>query len=231
MIDPAPPQSADVVIVGGGVVGCLMARELAQYDLRVVLLEKRSDVGAGTSGANSAVVHSGINPRPGTLKAETNRAGADAYPDVCEQLGVALATIGGYIVARDESELPVLDDRLERGRRNGVPGVRLISGEELRKREPAVRGVAAVHIPTTGVVDVHQLVFGVAENAAQNGAVICRECPAQAIGIANGQVESIVTPAGKRATRMVINAAGVDADEMAAMAGVGDFAIAPRKGE
>jgi glycerol-3-phosphate dehydrogenase len=231
VIDPAPPQSADVVIVGGGVVGCCIARELAQHDLRVVLLEKRGDVGAGTSGANSAVIHSGIDPQPGTLKAATNRAGVEAYPALCEQLGVALAATGGYIVARDESERPVLDERLERGRRNGVPGVRLINGEELGEREPAVQGVAAVHIPTSGVVDVHQLVFGLAENAAQNGAVVCRECPVQAIGVANGQVASVVTPAGEIATRVAVNAAGVDADEVAAMAGAGHFGITPRKGE
>jgi glycerol-3-phosphate dehydrogenase len=231
MIDPSPPQSADVVIIGGGVIGCFIARGLAQYDLSVVLLEKLSDVGAGTSGANSAVIHSGIDPCPGTLKAETNRAGADAYPEICRQLGIGLANIGGFIVAKDESERPVLEQLLERGRRNRVPGVRLIAGEELRDREPAVRGVAAVHLPSAGVIDVHRLVFAVAENAAENGAVVCRECPAEAIVVKDGQVAGVVTPEGELTSRVVINAAGVESDDVAGMAGVGDFTIRPRKGE
>jgi glycerol-3-phosphate dehydrogenase len=231
MIDPATAQSADVVIVGAGVVGCFIARELARYDLSVVLLEKQSDVGAATSGANSAVIHCGIDPRPGTLKAETNRAGADAYPAVCEQLAVPMATIGGHIVAKDNSERQALDRLLQRGRQNRVPDVRLMSGDELREREPAVRGVAAIHIPSTGVIDVHQLLFALAENAANNGVAVCRECPAEAIVVAGGRVRSVVTPGQEIAARIVINAAGVDSDEVAAMAGARDFTITPRKGE
>lgn len=231
MTDPAPPLSADVVVIGAGVVGCFIARELVQYDLTVVLLEKRSDVGAGTSGANSAVVHAGIDPRPGTLMAELNRAGADAFPAVCQQLGVDLAMIGGYIVAKDDSELPILDRLLERSRHNRVPNVRLITGQELRERQPAVRGAGAIHVPHTGVLDVHQLVFALAENAAQNGAVICRECPVEAVLVRNGHLRGVLTPAGEVAARVVINAAGVDSDEVAGMAGACDFTITPCKGE
>ncbi len=231
-LEPAAvPDHADVVIIGGGVSGCSVARELSRYALRIVLVEKEWEVNWGSSHANSAMIHSGLDPKPGTLKARFNLRGNQLYPELCRQLDVPFRQCGAHVVAVTESEIPQLHELLERGRANGVPGLELISGQTLREREPLIVGVAALWAPTTGIVSTHQLVPALAENAAANGVTFCLEARVEDIEVEDDAVKAVQTSRGRIEARWVVNAAGLWADEVAQMAGVGDFSIRPRKGE
>jgi glycerol-3-phosphate dehydrogenase len=135
----------DVLIIGGGVVGCAIARELSLYSLSVVLLEKEGDVAEGTSKANSGVVHAGFNVKTGSLKARFNIEGAARFPAICEELGVAYRLTKKLVVAKDRSELPYLEKLLEQGRRNGSQGLSIIAGDAIRAIEPDVAGQFALY--------------------------------------------------------------------------------------
>jgi glycerol-3-phosphate dehydrogenase len=231
-LDLAPlPQRADVVVIGGGVCGCAVARELSRYELDVVLVDKECEVNRGSSHSNSAMIHSGLDPKPGSRKARFNLRGNELYPDLCRQLQVPFRRCGAYIVALAEEERPHLEELLERGRANGVPELEIISGEAMREREPLVLGTAALWAPTTGIVSTHQLVPALAENAAANGVTFCLEAPVTGVEVDGGRVRAVQTGRGGVVARWVVNAAGLWADEVAALAGVGDFTIRPRKGE
>lgn len=229
--EPRTPHSADVVIVGGGVCGCFIARELARYQLDIVLIEKDSDVCAGASKGNGGTVHSGVNTDHGTLKAELCLEGNRVFPEVAEELSVPLKTVGSLIVATCSEEVPLLSALLENGRKNGVTEARIVQRDEIKKIEPNVEALAAIHAPTLRIVCPQRLVFALADNAAANGAAICVDTEATGITVEGGKVKAVVTNRGEIRTRFVINAAGVHADEIAAMANVADFKIIPRKGE
>ncbi|MCL6639418.1 MAG: FAD-dependent oxidoreductase, partial [Firmicutes bacterium] len=126
----------DAVIIGGGVTGCMIARELSRYDAKIILLEKEEDVACGTSKANSAVVHAGFDAKPGTLKAKMNVWGNALFPDICEELDVPYINNGSLVVAVDDYELKILDKLLNQGKKNGVPGLEIIGHDRLMDMEP-----------------------------------------------------------------------------------------------
>ena len=128
----------DVIIIGGGVIGCMTARWLSRYELDILLIEKLPDIGAVTTAANSAIVHPGYDPVPGTLKASMNVAGNRMWDELAGELNFDVERCGDYVVAVGVEELPILDNLMERAHQNGVPGVRLINGEEMRRREPNI---------------------------------------------------------------------------------------------
>ncbi|MGB9879508.1 MAG: NAD(P)/FAD-dependent oxidoreductase, partial [Anaerolineae bacterium] len=223
----------DVIIVGGGVVGCFIARALSRYKLRVLLLERESDVCSGTSKANTAIVHAGYDAKPGTLKAALNLAGNRAYDQVCAELDVPFQRCGTYVVALTDDDLRTLDDLYRRGIQNGVTGMRIISGEEMRRIEPLVnpetRG--ALYAATGGIVDPFLLTIAAAENAVLNGVHLRLETEVTDLIRQNGRIAGVHTNRGQIFGRFVINAAGLHADQLMAKAGLQGFTITPRKGE
>jgi glycerol-3-phosphate dehydrogenase len=250
---------ADVVIIGAGVCGCFIARELARYRLNIVLIEKEAEVCAGASRGNGGTIHSGVDPMPGTLKARLNAPANAAYEKIASDLCVPFKRVGSLVVATSKADLPHLHKLLERANKNGVPGVRITGPDEIRRLEPNVRALAALDAPTTAIVSPQRLVIALAENALANGVQIRLNTKCTGITTAKGKVVAVRTNRGRIPTRFVINAAGVHADEIAALGrerlpfadaptgggslaasptagdaawpGMGGFRIIPRKGE
>ncbi len=144
-----------LAVVGGGIVGLAVARRLMQANpsSMVVVIEREDAVGTHQSGHNSGVIHSGLYYRPGSLKAELCVSGGELLRSFCAEHSIAVAERGKVVVAVDDSELPRLGALFERGRENGVPGLRIVDGPALREIEPHVNGLQAIHSPTTAVVD------------------------------------------------------------------------------
>lgn len=223
----------DVIIVGAGVVGAHIARALARFKLDILLLDKASDVGEGTTKANTAIVHAGYDAKPGTNKARLNVAGNALFDQVCAELDVAFKRCGTYVVALDEGERATLQELYERGLQNGVPGLEIISGEEMRRREPAIneKVVGALYAPTGGIVDPFALCFAAAENAVANGVHLMLETEVQGFLKEGDAIRGVVTNRGAFRSRWVVIAAGLWADDLMHQAGVDTFHITPRKGE
>lgn len=225
-------KSYDVIIIGGGVVGCMTARALSRYQLSVLLIEKESDIGMGASSANSAIIHSGHDPVPGTLKAEMNRLGNPLWDQLSQELGIPFKRTGAYIVALDEP-CGCLDSLYDRARENGVPA-EIISGEEMRRREPKINPTTAgaLYTPTAGIVDPFAACLAPLENAIHNGVEVLTETDFSDFLFEGRKIVGIRTNRGDFACRWVVNAAGLYSDEVMHKAGVRpDFKITPRKGE
>lgn len=224
----------DVIIIGGGVVGCMTARFLSRNELSILLIDKESDVGSGTSAANSAIVHAGYDPLPGTLKAELNVKGNQMWDVLSGELGFEYDRRGDYVVAVGKEELPILDQLLEQGRRNNVPGMHIISAEEMRAREPEINPEVsgALWAPTGGICDPFMATIAAAENAVDNGVTVMLNTKLLNFQIENDQIIGVRTNRGDFACRWVINSAGLFSDEVMHLAGVRpEFQITPRRGE
>lgn len=226
-------SDSDVVIIGAGIVGAAIARELSRYQLSVIVLEAATDVAMGTSKANSAILHAGFDAKPGTWKARLNVAGNQLYHQIWRELELDVDWIGSLVVARDAAELTVLEELLERGRQNGVSGLEILPPGRLLEREPNLaREVSgALWAPTAGIICPFGAVTALMENALQNGVRLLRECPAREFVTGGGRVAGVITPKGMIRTRFIVNAAGIEADRVARMAGDSSFSINPRKGE
>lgn len=226
-------QTFDLIIIGGGVVGCMTARRLSRYNLNILLIEKESDIGAGTSSANSAIIHSGYDPLPGTLKAEMNCRANPMWDQLSEELGIPFMRNGSYVVAigSEEAEcLPVLKERAEK---NGVKA-EIISSEEMKKREsrinPATSG--ALFTPTGAMVDPFAACIAPLENAILNGVTVLTETAFLDFIMDGKTIQGIHTNRGDFNCRWVINATGIYSDEIMHKAGVRpEFKITPRRGE
>lgn len=231
----------DVVVIGAGVCGCAVARELSRLSLSVCVLEAEEDVCCGTSKANSAIVHAGFDAAPGTLNARLNVEGSRLMPGLCEELGVAYDPIGSLVVCTDPAARPRLEELLERGRQNGVQELRIVEQEELLALEPNVSDDAccALWAPTAGIVDPFGLTLALAQNACANGAefrfnervIGINPCPAAAPG--SDPAWRLKTASGELTASCVVNACGVFADEIHNEVCVpGDeMAIVPRRGQ
>ena len=227
-------KTYDVIIIGGGIVGSMVARFLSRYQLDLLLIEKEADIGMGASSANSAIVHAGYDPRPGTLKAEMNVLGNRMWDVLSGELGFAYDRRGDYVVAVGEQELPALERLQEQGRRNGVPGMHIISADEMRSREPNINPEVsgALWAPTGGVCDPFMATVAAAENAVQNGLTLLLNTYFSDFVIESGKIVGVVTNRGTFGCRWVVNAAGLYADEVMHRAGVRpEFCITPRRGE
>ena len=206
-------MSYDVAIIGAGVSGALVARELCRYNIKVALVEKCIDVAMGTTKANSAIVHSGFDAMPGTLKAKLNVEGTAAMPALCETLHVPFKPIGSYVVAFSNEDLETLEELKARGEANGVPGLEIIDKETLHREEPNLsdEAVAALYAPTAGIVCPYELTIAAVENAQGNFV--------------------LKSDAGEIEAEYVVNAAGVFCDKVASLIGDNSMTIIPRKGE
>lgn len=237
---------ADVVVVGAGVVGCFIARELSRYDLDVVLVEKSEDVATGTTKANNAMVHTGIGEKMGTLKQKLCVEGHRMYERVADELKVPYTRCGMWIVTTKHTlehyRMPsfiadFISKRIipliviRRGKKLGIP-MQMVSRRELLEREPHIteKALAAVYSPTYGVTCPYYLAIALAENAMQNGVKVMLNTEVVDIVADENGVKSVVTTEGTIDTKFVVNAAGLFADEVAEMAGAREYTIHPKKG-
>lgn len=227
-MSPAPDR---VVIAGAGLVGLAVGRRLAREGREVVVLEKEPEVAAHQSGHNSGVVHSGIYYTPGSLKAVLCRRGVSLLQEFCAQHGLEYREIGKVIVARDASELDRLAELENRARHNGVPGVRRLGPDELRDLEPQVTGVAALHSPTTAIVDYRAIARAMAADiVAEGGRVRLGEAVTAVSPRADGAV--VTTSAAHYLADQVVLCAGLQSDTLAVAAGDdASPAIVPFRGE
>lgn len=222
----------DVAVVGAGVIGSLIARELCRYDIKVALVEKNNDMATGTSKANSAIVHAGFDAKPGTLKAKLNVEGTALMPELCKTLGVPFKPVGSLVVAFSDEEVETLGELLERGKANGVPGLEIYDAAKLREVEPFIseNAKAALWAPTAGIVCPYELTIAAAENAVVNGADFIRNFEVKKIGF-DGNEFTVSNGENEFKTKYIINAAGVYCDEIAALIGDTSIHTIPRKGE
>lgn len=227
----------DVIIIGAGIVGAMVARFLSRYDLRILLIEQASDICVGATAANSALIHGGYDAVPGTLKAEMNVKANPLWDALAAELQFGFERSGAYVVAVEDEELTALEQLRQRSIANGVP-VEILSGEEMRRREPAltpeVKG--ALYCPSAGICDPWGATLAAAENAVLNGVELRRNTAFEGFLWADQAVPprivGIHTNRGDVACRWVINAAGLYADEVMHRAGVRpEFKITPRRGE
>ncbi len=221
----------DAVIIGGGVIGSAIARELSRYELSVCLLEKEEDVCSGTSKANSAIVHAGYDAVPGSKKAELNVKGNAMMGDLARDLEFEFKRNGSLVLCFADEDMPKLGELYQRGLKNGVD-VKIISGDEVRKMEPNVTDevVAALWAPTGGIVCPFGLTIALAENACDNG-VEFRFNTAVTDIVKTPQGYTLKTNDGEIDTKTVVNAAGVFADELHNMVSENKLHITPRKGD
>ncbi len=219
----------DVAIIGAGVVGGMIARELAKYRIKTVIMEKEADVAMGATRANSAIVHAGFDAKEGSLKAKLNVEGSKMMAKVAEELGVKYNNNGAYVVAFTEEENEAVKELLVRGNKNGVEGLEIIDGDELRRREPSIneKALSALYAPTSAIICPYELAVAAIGNAMDNGVELMTQAPVEKLErkgsgwIINGEVEADI----------VINAAGVYSGEIAKLAGDDSIKITPRRGE
>ena len=222
----------DVAIIGGGVVGGMIARTLASYQLSICILEKAHDVATGASAANSAIVHAGYDAKEGSLKAKLNVRGSQMMPAVCQELGVKYKNNGSLVIGFNEEDREALEALLVRGNKNGVPGLRILEKEELHALEPNLSSdvLCALHAPTGSIVCPYELTIASIGNAMDNGADLKLDFAVNDIQDL-GAYSKVSSPDESVEARYVINAAGLFSDTIAKMVGDDSFSIKPRRGE
>ena len=222
----------DVTIIGAGVTGAMTARALAQYDIKICILEKENDVAMGATKANSAIVHAGFDAECGTLKAKLNVRGSQMMQQTAEELGVKYINNGSLVIGFNDEDLSVIEELYRRGVQNGVRDLKIIDRDELAGLEKNISANAkyALYAPTGAIICPYELTVAAVGNAMDNGAELKRNFKVQSIEYKNGIYE-ISSDTETVESRYVINAAGVYADEIAAMIGDNSFSIHPRRGE
>ena len=222
----------DVAVIGAGVVGSLITRELSKYNIKIALLERCNDCAMGATKANSAIVHAGFDAKPGTLKAKLNVRGVELMKKFCKELNVPLKNNGALVVAFSEEEIPHLEELLKRGEQNGVPELRIVKRDELKQLEPNIgdTAVGALVAPTSSIVCPYELTIAGVENAVTNGAEFIRNC--EVTGIKSENEEFVLsTTAGEITAKYVINAAGVHSGKIAKLIGDNSVEIIVRHGD
>ena len=229
---PAAPGECDLAVVGGGILGLAVARELhtRQPGWSVAVLEQDASIGTGQTGHNSGVIHAGIYYAPGSLKARLCVAGARALYEYCDERGIPYERCGKLIVARNSTELAPLDELERRGRENGVPGLRRLSGEELREVEPHARGVAALHSPETGIVDFRAVAGALAAELEEGGVPVVTSGKVTGVAQTGGRI-ALRHQHGETRARFAVFCAGLASDRLAVAAGASpDPRIVPFRG-
>lgn len=223
----------DVLIIGCGVTGAACAYALSRYDLSVEILERSSDVANGTSKANSAIVHAGYDPVPGTQMAALNVQGCARMPALCRQLDVPYRQCGSLVLALEPEDLPRLQRLYEQGRANGVPELRLLSATEALALEPGLApGVlGALYAPSAGIVDPWELTLAMAEIAVENGARLHLHTAVTGIEKTPAGSFRVHTPNGDYQARYVLSAAGVDADRVRGLLEPAPYTVQPTRGQ
>lgn len=222
----------DVIIIGAGVVGCAVARELSRYNAKVLVVEKCEDVCCGTSKANSAIIHAGYDAPRDSLMAELNVRGNEMMEELSKELDFPFKRNGSLVVCLEEEDRPALKELYERGVYNGVKGLRLLSRKELLELEPKIQenAVGALYAPSGGIVCPFHMTIALAENAAQNGAEFRFNTMVKKI-TREEEAWRLETESGSFLSRCIVNAAGVYADTFHNMVSSQKIHITPRKGE
>lgn len=223
-------QQFDVIVIGGGVVGSAIARELGRYQAKVAVLEKNLDVCCETSGRNSAVLHGGFAYDPGTLKAQLCVEGNAEFDQVARELGVPFKRTGKVLVGNTDEDMASLKNTLEVGRQNGARGLELIGKERLHQLVPAVNGEFAMWSPTSGILDPFLYTVALAENAVHNGARYFFDCKVTGITRRDG-LYHLATPHGEFLARWVVNSAGLGCGAISEMLGIHGYTIKGSKGD
>lgn len=213
----------DILIIGAGVVGLAVARELSLAKKNVIVAEKSGSFGQETSSRNSEVIHGGMYYPSGTLKAKLCVTGRQILYELCEKNGIPHRKTGKLIVAADKSEIPALEGIYSQGRENGVEGLRMLSKEEIKAVEPNISGEEALYSAETGIIDSHSLMEYFLEVAEANGVIVVYGSEVTGIGRTNSGYKVEVRNSGENAkirASVVVNCAGLDSDTIACMAGI-----------
>ncbi|WP_186431385.1 NAD(P)/FAD-dependent oxidoreductase [Clostridium sp. BSD9I1] len=222
----------DVVVIGAGVIGCSIARELSRYNLKICVLEKGADVATGTSKANSGIVHAGFDAKPNTLKGKLNAKGNSMFDMLSKELDFPFKRNGSLVLCFDQNDIDKLEELKIKGENNAVPGIKILNKEEVLKLEPSINDniVAALYAPTGGIVCPYEMTIAYAENAYTNGVEF--KLNTEVKNIEKYQEEFVIeTSEGNFKSKMVINAAGLFADDLNNMISKNKINILARKGE
>ncbi|MBP1587515.1 MAG: NAD(P)/FAD-dependent oxidoreductase [Clostridia bacterium] len=223
----------DVIIIGAGVIGALTARELAKYELRILVVEKENDAARGASCANSGIVHAGFDAMPGTLKARLNVLGSNMMKDVAAELDVPYRNNGSMVLAFSPDEDVTIRELRDRGAANGVKGLRILSAEEIREIEPNISpdATSALYAPTGSIICPYSLTFAALGNAMDNGTDFLTNFEVCSIARHDGRFDVTAKDGRSFSAGFVINCAGINSDEIATHAGSSGFTVKPRIGE
>lgn len=223
----------EIVIIGAGVVGCAVARELSRYDAKITVLEREHDVACGTSKANSGVVHAGFDAKPGSLKARYNVLGNAMFDALSAELGFSFKRNGAYVLCFSKEDEPVLERLLEQGAKNGVKQLEIHTGDQIRKKEKFVsdKVTAGLWAPTSGIVSPYGMTIAYAENACVNGVEFCFD--KSVVGMRYDGAHTVVECAdgSHYAADLVVNCAGVHGDGVNNLICSDKLHIVARKGE
>ncbi|MHA1191456.1 MAG: NAD(P)/FAD-dependent oxidoreductase [Promethearchaeota archaeon] len=223
----------DVAIIGGGVIGCCIARTLSKYDIKIALLEKEADIASGTTKANSGVVHAGYASEREYIKRDMCIKGNKMYTQAAEELNFPFQRIGSFVVALEDSQIKDLEEERNNGIQDGILGLELILDKaKIKHMEPNLTDdvVGVLHAPSAGIVSPYEMTFALAENAAMNGVKFFRNHKVRRIRHQN-YIFELKTKKGVFKAHNVINAAGLFASKISKMVGLDYFDIMPRKGE
>ena len=222
----------DVTIIGAGVVGASIARELSRYKLKTLVLEKNIEVCQGTTKANSAIVHGGYDAYEGSLKAKLNVWGNKLYSQLTEELEVSFDRIGSLVVAFNEEEMKELEVLYKRGLNNQVEGLELVNGDRARELEPNLSKevIGALYCSSAGIVCPFNMTFALIENAIENNVELKTSEMVESIEKLDEGFK-IATSKSEYKTKYIVNAAGLYSDKIANLIGDNEFEILPRKGE
>lgn len=222
----------DVAIIGCGIIGAATAYQLSRYNLKTVVLEAQNDVANGTTKANSAILHAGYDPEPHTLMAKLNVKGVEMAKELCAKLDVERGQIGSLVLALAPEEMETIHKLYERGCQNGVPGLKVLTREEVLAMEPNLNPevCGALHAPSAATVNPWEFCIALAETAVRNGVEVRLSSPVTAIEKTEKGYR-ITTPKGIVEASYIVNAAGVDADLVHGMVGGNNFKTLPNRGE
>ena len=222
----------DVVIVGAGVVGAMIAKELAKYKLNICILEKENDVACGATKANSAIVHAGYDAKEGTLKAKLNVLGSKMMPQICRDLGVKYINNGSLVIGFNDEDKATIESLYQRGIKNGVERLEVLDYEALHKLEPNVskNATCALYAPTGSITCPYELTVAAIGNAMDNGVEL--KCNFEVVSIEKIEDNYVIKSQNEvLESKVVINAAGIYSDKIAQMIGDNSFSVHPRRGE
>ncbi|MBS4538662.1 NAD(P)/FAD-dependent oxidoreductase [Clostridium sp. D2Q-11] len=222
----------DVTIIGAGVIGTFIARELSKYQMKILLLDKENDISKGATRANSAIIHGGYDAKTGTLMAKFNALGNPMFDKICDELKVPFKRVGSLVVAFDNEDMETINKLYERGVENGIPDVEILLGSEIKKMEPNIsrKIIGGLYSKTAGIIGPWELAIALAENAMENGVELSLNTEVQDVQKNEGNYR-LISNKGQIDTKYVINCAGIYADKINNMVSKESFTITPRRGE
>lgn len=228
-------ETFDIAIVGAGITGCAIARQLARYDLSICVVEAANDIALGASKANGGLVHAGYDPAPGTVKAKVNARGCELYGTWAQELGFLFRRTGSMVLGFNDEDRAHLEQLRCNGHANDVPELSIVGPDRIHELEPraSAKATCALWCPSTGFVDPFEVAIAALENAVANGVTFMRSASVEAIEVAgsgDGARFTLATPAGNVRCRYLINAAGNGAADISHMAGAEEFQMVWRQG-